>query len=444
MHHSCIQLYAKLNKLSIRLSLIVVSSMAILLFASLIVMMVYARKALKEEALNNAAMTLEDAIQRIDNILLSVEQTAGNFYFRIIPQLNNKEGIITLSRQVVEANPHIIGCAIAFKPGYHQDGETFMAYHYRTSDSVTVMSETFGDTPYTEHTWFTEPMKTGRAGWIKPLSNMSMPHHIDSKEAFAVTTFSLPIYSRKGKPVGVIGIDVSLSLLSRIVMQAKPSANSYCTLLDRDGSFIVHPNSDKLFYENVYTQLANGADPSVEAAAKAMINGETGYKQFNLYGKDYYVFFKPFKRASIPGRATGDDRWSAGVIYPEEDIFGDYNSLIYYVLAIAIGGLLLLFLLCRLIIHHQLLPLQMLTNSAQRIANGHYDETIPESSHNDEIGRLQNNFQHMQQSLSAYIGELEQLLATLKERGDRLRIAYDHAQKADRMKTAFLHNMTTR
>jgi K+-sensing histidine kinase KdpD len=64
------------------------------------------------------------------------------------------------------------------------------------------------------------------------------------------------------------------------------------------------------------------------------------------------------------------------------------------------------------------------------------------SRQEDEIGRLQDNFQQMQRSLATHIGELEQLKTELQARGDRLRSAYNQAQKADRMKTAFLHNMT--
>ena len=60
----------------------------------------------------------------------------------------------------------------------------------------------------------------------------------------------------------------------------------------------------------------------------------------------------------------------------------------------------------------------------------------------DEIGRLQSNFKLMQQSLATNIGELEQLTTKLKEHGEKLSIAYKQAQKADRIKTAFLHNMT--
>ena len=40
------------------------------------------------------------------------------------------------------------------------------------------------------------------------------------------------------------------------------------------------------------------------------------------------------------------------------------------------------------------------------------------------------------------MGELKQLKTKLKQHGVELEKAYKQAQKADRMKTAFLHNMT--
>jgi methyl-accepting chemotaxis protein/sigma-B regulation protein RsbU (phosphoserine phosphatase) len=93
-------------------------------------------------------------------------------------------------------------------------------------------------------------------------------------------------------------------------------------------------------------------------------------------------------------------------------------------------------------IHRRLLPLVLLTKSAHRIANGHYDESIPDSHQDDEIGQLQNHFQQMQLALAKHVEELENMNIELQERGERLRVAYHQAQAADRLKTSFLHNMT--
>jgi methyl-accepting chemotaxis protein/sigma-B regulation protein RsbU (phosphoserine phosphatase) len=101
-----------------------------------------------------------------------------------------------------------------------------------------------------------------------------------------------------------------------------------------------------------------------------------------------------------------------------------------------------LFLLCQVITHRQLLPLRLLTRSAQRIAQGYYDEPIPSSSQDDEVGRLQDHFQQMQLSLAVKVGELEELTASLQERSKVLSKAYEQAQEANRVKTVFLHRMT--
>ena len=428
--------------LSVRLSFMVVGAIAVLLAVALFILFHYSRKAVKEESLQKAAQTLEGTVQHIDNILLSVEQAAGNTFFNILPNLNRKDLMFTYSRELVASNPWIEGCAIAFKPNFYKDSELFMAYVHRahadttnTGHSSLIESETFANSPYTEQRWFSEPIATGVPVW--------MTHVVDDDADIApITTFCLPIPGLDGKPVAVIGVDVSLSLLSRIVLAAKPSPNSYSTLVDRDGSFIVHPDSNLLLYHTVFTEAERRGEPTVKAAANAMMSGEQGYMSFRSKGTNYYIFYKPFKRATVPGRITQELGWSAGIIYPEDDIFGAYNRLLYYVLAIAAVGLILLFILVRIITHRQLLPLRMLSKSAQRIADGHYDEPIPDSRQQNEIGRLQNHFQQMQQSLSAHVKELEQLTATLNERGEGLQQAYAKTKEGDRLKTAFLHNMT--
>lgn len=427
--------------LSVRISLMVVSAMALLLMASLAVMLYYSKKAVKEEALQKASQTLDGTVEHIDNILLSVEQSVGNTYFNLLPQLSNPDIMSANSRNLVESNPYISGCAIAFKEDFYKGRKYFMAHHYRTysgiaySDSPCIQPEVFGNYPYPKQAWFTKPMTSGKPGWLSPTIGIK-----DNIEP--ITTFCLPIVGNDGKPVGVIRVEVSLNLLSHIVAEAKPSANSYCTLLDSVGSFIVYPESDKLLHQSAFTLSKKESDPSLHEAVQAMVSGETGYRPFRMRGNDYYVFYKPFERNAIPGRSMEKLGWSVGIIYPEDDILGDYNDLSYFIFAIATVCLLILFLLSRTIISHQLMPLEMLSEKAQLIAKGNYDETIPDSHQKDEIGRLQDNFQQMQQNLSVHIGELEQLITTLRERGEGLRAAYNEAQKADRMKTAFLHNMT--
>ena len=382
--------------LSTRLSLMVVGAIALLLLASLVVMLSYSRKALKQEALQNAEQTLEATVQHIDNVFLSVEQSAGNIYWKMQMHLGQPDKIDEYRRKLIEGNPYISDCAIVWE-----------------TDSNAIESN--------------------MAYWTDPLTD-------DSCKGEAITSFILPIYKGEQK-IGTMVVDVPLTLLSKIMLEIKPSPNSYCTLLGKNGSYLVHPDSTKL-NSNVFEYAKKDGHPSVAAAAQAMLNGETGYRYVRLQGHDCYVFYKPYERAQVPGRAMSDLGWSAGVVYPEDDIFGDYNRLLYMVLIITVVGLLLLLLLCRIFIHRQLLPLRRLAKSAQRIADGCYDEPIPDSRQVDEVGRLHRHFQQMQQSLATRMGELDQLTNTLQERGKELQATYDKAEVADRMKTNFLYNMS--
>ena len=431
------------KSLSTRISLMVVSAIALLLSTALFVMFAYSRKVMKEEATQNAQQTLEAAVVEVDNVLLNVEQQAGNIYADMMMHLAQPDRMIIYSRKIVEGNPNVAGCAIAMEPNFYPGKpELFMAYVYRTSaDSLThssmpiIQKETFGNKPYNEQIWYTAALNTGRPCWINPLKN-------EDTDGEAIVTFSLPIYNFQGRVVGVVGVDVSLTILSNIVLSAKPSPHSYATLLGSDGSFIVHPDTNKLLHETVFTQLKYGADPTVGEAARAMIAGENGHKRVRINGEDCYVFYKPFKQTFVPGRSMSDLGWRIGIIYPANDIFGDYKLLLYIVLIVAIAGLLLLLVLCRSITHHLLLPLRLLGKSAQSIAEGNFSETIPQSKNQDEVGQLQNHFRQMQLSLSTKMDELQQLTEALNEQGKVLSEAYEQGKEADRMKIAFLHNMT--
>ena len=427
--------------LSLKLSLMAVCEISLLLMVALAVMFHYSRKVLKEEAMIDAEHTLDGTAQHIDNVLLSVEQSAGNIYFDLLKHLDEPERMYDYSRHLVESNPYIVGCAIVFKPHYYPGKELFMAYVRRKGYSLTadntelVTQATYTERPYTEQEWYTKPMKREAPCWTYPLKN-------EDAEGEPLVSFCLPIRDKSDTCVGVLAADLPISLLSQIVLSAKPSAHGYSTLLADNGSYIVHPDSTKLNYQTVFYQLHEGADPSFIEAAEAMVSGDEGYRLVNIDGKKWYVFFKPFVRSFTPRRAEGKLGWSVGVLYPEDGILGEYNRLLYYLLTIAIVGLLVFFLLVRFVTHRQLLPLSLLTHSAQRIAKGNYSETIPATNRKDEIGQLQEHFQQMQQSLASHISELEHLSTTLKDRNEVLRIAYDRAQEADMMKIAFLHHMT--
>ena len=430
------------KNLTLRISLMVFYGL-VLLAITLVAMFQFAHKALKDEAMSNAEQTLDATVQQIDNILLSVEQTTGNVYVELIRHLDQPERMLTYAQKLVESNEYIDGCAIVFRPDYYPGRHLYMAYMHRqcADESVKgltrplVAQETFTDRPYTEQRWYTEPMKSKRACWIDPLKN-------SETECTPLITFCLPIYDKNRECVGVVGVDVKIELLSQIILAVKPSPRGYATMLARNGSFIVHPDEHKLSMETVFAQMQEGADASVQEAAEAMLNGQEGEKPFMMNGELWHVFYKPFKRTEVPGRAMEPLAWSVGVVYPVDDIYGDCNRLFNYLIAGSAMALLVLFVLLWIVISRQLKPLEALTNSAREIAAGHYDQPLTDTHRDDEIGELQESFNHVQRSLTSYIRKQRRLNNTLRERGEVLAEAYESVKQSKKVKNKFLHFMT--
>lgn len=428
--------YIKKN-LSLRISLMVVYGLT-LLTAMLVVMFHFAHSALKEEAMSHAEQTLEATVLQIDNILLSVEQTTGNVYFNLVKHLDEPERMETYCRELVESNPYVEGCAIVFRPHYYADRELFMAYVRRNGPDGSpelAVHDSYANKPYTEQRWYTEPMAEKYPLWIDPLKN-------DEAEGEPITTFCLPFKDASGEYVGVLAVDLSIGLLSKIILSAKPSPNGYAMMLARNGSFIVHPDERKLTQQTVFEQLYEGADYSVMDVAEAMVAGLKGQKSVRMNEQQWHVFYKPLKRTEIKGRAQTRPGWSVGVVYPVNDIYGKYNRLFWYLLSASALAILILFLLCWLVIRRQLAPMEILTHSAQRVAEGHYNEQLPDLHRNDEIGRMEANFKKIQQLHADFLEKQRQLNAQQQERGQELVKAYDNVRKANSVKTTFLHRMT--
>ena len=106
------------------------------------------------------------------------------------------------------------------------------------------------------------------------------------------------------------------------------------------------------------------------------------------------------------------------------------------------ASLIVLLLLCRQVISRHLHPLDMLAGSAQRIADGKMEESVPDTGHEDEVGQLQNSFAKMQRALTDYITEMQRKRDVLNKQNEELEAAYAHAREADSIKTQFLSRMT--
>ena len=412
------------QSLSTKMSLWLVAFVAVMLVTALFVMFVFARRAVKSEAMAKSEAALDGMVQNIDNRLREIEIAARNFHWNIEQHLDDERALQSLTRRMLDENPSVVGCAVAMNPElWHGHDSQTMFCSYRTKDSIAA-THGFGEKPYTEQEWYIHPMTTGQTEWSNPTIE-------PLRGGYPIMGYSIPI-KKDGRVVGIFVSAISLGWLSRTVEATRPFPSTFCALVNKNGDFIVHPQSSQLYSGNIYNQLNDNPNTALAELGQAMMNGESGHMSVNIYGLDCYVLYRPYKN-------TG---WSINIVSPKEEVFATYNSLLNFMLVILAVSILLLLVYCFHVIHLLFKPLRYLDHSVQRLASGHFDEPIADSLRHDEIGGLQRSFKFMQSSLANYIAKIRQRTAMLSEQTAALNHARKKAHEADCLESAFVHNMT--
>ena len=397
-----------------RLSIWVVLFAALVFLAAQGYTALQARKSVKDEAILRARQVLENSVLRLDSILEDVEIAADNLEWLVMRHLDTPDSMMVYSRSTVEANDFLNGCSIAFEPDFFPGYHYYSAYSGRVDGNIETEQEGDNDYQYFYLDWYQLPKLMGKPCWTEPYSDWDQDDSEDLQTQMLVS-YCKPLIDTDGKYIGAISLDISLMWLSEMLSSVRPYQHSYAFLVSRGGTFLVHPDPDRLFYESIYTHGLVEPDASMEKLGHAMQSMEEGFQRLKVDGKRSYVFYTPLE-------STG---WSMGLVCPQRDIFGSFNHLRRMAALIALLGLLLMFLVCSRVISREMKPLSALASQAEDIASGNFDTHLPETARPDELGTLSRSFAHMQESLVSYIDELTKTTAQKSRIEKELQIARD-------------------
>lgn len=410
------------RRLSVTLSLWVVLFVVAIFVVVLFLFYTFSKAAVIDEAMEKAEKTLDITLLRIEKVLNEVVTAEENMSWLVLSHLDTPDSMFTYSKEILMNNPNAVGCSIAFEPYYFSSEQKwFSAYSYNEGD--TILTEQEGTDRYDFYSleWYTKPKTLGKPYWIDPFHEENTGgievHDI-------ITSYCSPLYDGKKNFIGVFSVDISLEWLSDYITSMKPYPNSFSMMIDRNGRFIVHPDSSLVFYESIYS------DEDIESGVRqklgrAMTAGDSGFLTYKKNGETCYTFYKPL----------GDTGWSVAIVCPENDVLSGYYRLLIRVISVTVVGLILLLFFCWFTISKKLIPLKRLTDTANQMAHGNFQGSMPESLRQDEIGQLQNIFGNMQMSIVEYI-------ENLRVKNEELMEANERAMVAESMKTAFIQNMT--
>ena len=401
------------HSLSARLSLWIVLFAIAIFVAALGYLFVVSRDAVRREAIQGATRELDNTVLRVNGILEDVELAANNLEWLIYRNLDNPDIMMDLSRNVVLNNSFLNGCSISFEPYFYpKKGKYYSAYSNNNGHTVYTQQEGNDRYQYFYLDWYMLPKLLGQPCWTEPYTDQE-EGDAETMNSRMMVSYCKPLIGFDGTFVGTLTLDISLEWLSETISSVKPYPNSYSILLGRGGTYLVHPDPEKLFYQTIFTGQLVSPDQEIWNLGQDMLDWKEGMREIKMDGKRSYVFYKPMM-------TTG---WSVAIVCPERDIFGGFHRFQNVMVIIVILGLMLMFLVFSRVIYQQLYPLRRLAIQARTIAGGHFDKKLPAMTRKDEIGVLNQSFSEMQGSLVNYIRELTAATAKKERIEGELQIA---------------------
>ena len=423
------------QRLSLRLGIIIVLIVTVaftLLFGFLFSR---GKHYIQRATIDRATQLLDNTAEQINGIMDETE-TVTNYMAQTTPRYLTPDSLLVFTRRALIEYPFLTGMAISMEPNYFPEmGRYFSAYSLRhrptngdstTVDSITTVRE--GPFEYFDAVWYKTPRTLGTACWVDAYDDYN-EGTLSSPDI--LTSYCCPMRNANGQYVGSITASLTLKWLSQAVGALKPYPNSSAIMIGRTGTYIVHPDTAKLFRETIFSDAAPEAKQDIDALGKDMLAGHSGMVETIVDGAPAFIFYRPLER-------TG---WSIAIVCPVSDVFARYNHLVTIVWIIIAVGLILLMIFCYQIVRRAMQPLSQLDAAVRRIADGHFDEPLPKSLRRDSVGRLTNSFVSMQQSLAESVADIQRVNAELQQQNDELARAYEVKMETNRRKATFIQVM---
>ncbi len=321
-------------------------------------------------------------------------------------------------RENMEINGDLYGSAAAFEPGSVMAGLRYYApYCYRKNGSLAMKMLGGPSYDYFSMDWYRRARELDRPAWSEPY------YDAGGGEA-TMATYSVPIYQGIGdrrRFRGVLTADLSLQGLRAYLSTVRPYRSGYVFIVSRKGRFIFHPDGRLVLKETIFTAAKRRGDTALKSIGTAMTGGRAGFREIADFhtGRNSYLYFTPLL----------DTGWSLGIMIPSEELFEGERTLALALIAIGVGGFILMTLVIVIIARTIARPVRTLALATERIARGDLDEPLPAIAMGDEIGQLALSFDGMRLSLKEYIKNLAEATAARERIEFELKLA--HTIQAD-------------
>ncbi len=220
-------------------------------------------------------------------------------------------------------------------------------------------------------------------------------------EIGGVSTFlysiALPV-EIDGKTVGVVGVDVDLSMANAEMNKATIIEEGYITVISPDGSFATHPNSDLImtnYRESWLKEAAQGLDN--------IINNGGGYRNSIQSTETQGAMLVDAEGIKL---GSYEKNWIVCGIVPNELVEEPTKRLVTIVVVMSLVLIAAISTVLIIMLRRKLKPLQELRSALDSIAEGKLGVNITHKSQ-DEFGSLADSMRRSALTLQSYIADID-------------------------------------
>lgn len=258
-----------------------------------------------------------------------------------------------------------------------------------------------------KRSWYKESVEGNKLLFTKP--------YLDMVTNNIVVSITKPIYNNQGKLIGVLGGDLQMGTLVDYTKQIKSGKTGYAFLVGNDGLTLAHPKKELVMKEN----LLQVKDDNLKAIGRKMVQGETGFGEYQLQGKDILVSYAPLSSAG----------WSLAISVPLEEITEHLSRLAVTNLFLGLLTMLLLGAVVLILANYLTKPIVALSGLTKTLAQGDLTQKVEVKSE-DEIGELGKNFNQMAIGIANLVSSVRDSSGKLTGYAEEIAASSEQASKA--------------
>ena len=332
---------------------------------------------------------------RLNTIVQVVKTTSKNNLDAVEANLQSPEAVFQTLEKELKLNPHLEGCFAAFEPNYFPGyGRWFEAYAY-FADSTHIDTRQIGSQQhdYFNGVWYRKGLELESAedGYLTD------PYFDDVVEGQMYCSYVRPIRDAQGRKVGVYGIDLNFNWVYTSVALSERLVKDFEEIVDNQGDLGAANEFFILMLDSKGQKIAGTKELDEETVQTIIKEDNIEYRPMKANGSTYYI--------------TTDHLTPTGcilVVAQQRDFVFLSGYILGAILIIFMTiGTLVIFFFTSHSIRHAIQPLEFLSDSAHKVAQGDFSTPLPVFKHNDEVAHLRNSFETMQQSLTQYVEELK-------------------------------------